>query len=187
MIFCILGKMSSGKDTMLKRLSHHPLLEPVVTMTTRSMRSNEKNGVDYHFVSEEEFFKHEFVEYTQFNGWYYGTPKNAIDLSKHQVIVVDVKGLRSLIKAFGLNNVIAFIIHRNDRDRAIDYLKRDENASIDEMVKRFEVDKESFVKLSEFDGVNIHHINNETGKFGECATKIENIIGRYLNGNNIYH
>lgn len=182
MIFCILGKMSCGKDTILKRLSHHPLLEPVVTMTTRGIRSNEKDGVDYHFVSEEEFFNHDFVEYTQFNGWYYGTPKNSIDLSKHQVIVVNPQGLRSFIDVFGLNNVVAFVIHRSDRDRAIDYLKRDENASVQEMIRRFDTDSKDFQDIFKLNGTNMHHIKNETGKLGDCIAQIEKIIGGYING-----
>lgn len=180
MIYCVVGKMASGKDSILKRLSNHPSLSPVVTMTSRAIRSNEKDGIDYYFVSDDDFHNHEFVEWTEFNGWYYGTPKNSIDLSKNQVIVVNPQGLQSFINTYGFDNVVAFLVHRNDRDRAISYLQRDESASVEEMLRRFKTDEKDFGIFNTLKHKNIYHINNETGKFADCVFEIESIIGGYL-------
>ena len=56
-IFCITGKSSSGKDTILNYMQdfnkeNHIL--PVISYTTRPMRTNEKDGVDYHFVTDDD-------------------------------------------------------------------------------------------------------------------------------------
>lgn len=184
MIFSIIGKSCSGKDTIFKRLSNHPSLNRVVTMTTRSIRSNEKQGVDYHFVTDEEFLKLKendgFVESTQFNGWYYGTPKDSIDTNKHHVIVINPQGLLSLVDTYGWDNVVALVIDRPDRDRAISYLLRDNDASVDEMYRRFNADEEDFKVINELNNDNVYHIHNETGNFGKCISQIEKIIGGYL-------
>lgn len=181
MIIALCGKTASGKDTIFKRLSNHPSLHKVVTMTTREIRTGEKEGVDYHFVTDEEFFKHDFIEYTSFNNWLYGTPKDAIDVNKHHVIVINPQGLLSLVVTYGWDNVVAFVINRPARDRAIDYLQRDENSTVDELYRRFKADEIDFNVFNSLSNNHIHHINNETGKFGECISQIEKIIGGYLN------
>lgn len=180
MIYCILGKTACGKDSILKRLSNHPSLHKVVTMTSRPIRSGERDGIDYHFVTEEDFFKHEFIEYTSFNNWLYGTPKDSIDISKNHVIVVNPQGLLSFVDTYGWDNVAALVIHRGDRDRAIDYLSRDTNASVDELCRRFKADDIDFNVFNSLHNNHIHHIQNETGKFGECISQVEKIIGGYL-------
>lgn len=54
-IFYMLGKSASGKDTMYKRLMESMELKSVLLYTTRPMREGETEGVEYHFVSEEQF------------------------------------------------------------------------------------------------------------------------------------
>ena len=82
-IFYILGKSSSGKDTIFQQIKNNRQLnlKTVVGYTTRPMRVGEKNGVEYYFVSEEEFEKRiredGLLEYAKVhNGKYYGTPKD---------------------------------------------------------------------------------------------------------------
>ena len=54
-IYCIMGKSSSGKDTLYKELTAQvPGLKTVTPYTTRPIREGESNGVEYHFVTEEE-------------------------------------------------------------------------------------------------------------------------------------
>lgn len=192
MIFCILGKSASGKDSIFKRLSNHTLLQPIVTTTSRAIRSNEKEGVDYHYITEDDFEtsinKCEFVEWTIFNGWYYGTKWDEfINNSKHKLIVVNPQGLETMINRFGSCNVVGIVIHRKDRDRLLSYLQRDENADVDEMIRRFSTDKHDFDTLNKRLDIlsfnNIHYVENTTGQFDKCIYEVEKIIGGYLNEN----
>ena len=54
-IFCLMGKSSSGKDTVFKLLKEDKelKLKPVIPYTTRPKRNNEINGVEYYFINEE--------------------------------------------------------------------------------------------------------------------------------------
>ena len=54
-IFYIIGKSASGKDTMYSRIVAELGLLPIVLYTTRPVRSNEQEGVEYHFVDAERF------------------------------------------------------------------------------------------------------------------------------------
>ncbi len=75
------GPSGSGKTTLVARLALDPRVDVAVTATTRPPRPNEVDGVDYHFLSEEEFRarieRGEFVEYKEVfkNGHLYGSLK----------------------------------------------------------------------------------------------------------------
>ena len=82
-IFCLMGKSSSGKDTIFKEISNKKelRLNPIVLYTTRPKRTNETNGVEYFFINEDklEQFKDqgkiiECRKYDTVHGpWYYST------------------------------------------------------------------------------------------------------------------
>ena len=109
----------SGKSTVVSHLmSKCPELELSISATSRAPRGTEKDGVEYYFLSVEEFQRRiaadEFVEYEQvYNGVYYGTLKSELERiwSKGHVIVfdVDVKGGVSLKKYFGDSALSVFI------------------------------------------------------------------------------
>ena len=54
-VFCIVGKSSSGKDTIYKKLLINPTLQlkRIVLYTTRPIRAGEQEGVEYYFIKEE--------------------------------------------------------------------------------------------------------------------------------------
>lgn len=73
-----------GKDTVLENLKTRDLsLNKTISVTTRNMRVGEKDGIDYYFTDKETFCKKiengEFLEYTEYNGNYYGTLKTEIE------------------------------------------------------------------------------------------------------------
>lgn len=128
-IFVLCGKSSSGKDTIYKIVKEKMSLIPVVSHTSRPMRPCETEGVEYYFVSKEDFLemesKSEFVETrvynTLLNGekdtWYYGVSKQAINLDKgNHIVITDLNGLADLCKEYK-NNVIAIYIEVNDEER----------------------------------------------------------------------
>src|SRR5690554_4397368 len=98
-IYCLMGKSSSGKDTILKILKEDNKLnlKPVIPYTTRPKRSNEENGRDYYFIDEETLKKFELagkiIEKRKYNTargiWYYCTIDDGqIDLSTGNYLLI---------------------------------------------------------------------------------------------------
>ena len=101
LLVVISGPSGVGKSTVVsKLLKLNPKISLSKSITTRKPRPGEKRGVDYIFVTEDEFFKLErqrkFLEWAQVHGYYYGTPKAFVEekLDKNHVVVleVDVQG-----------------------------------------------------------------------------------------------
>lgn len=97
------GPSATGKtDTALHLMKEHGL-KKVVTCTTRSPRVGEKDGVDYHFLTVEQFkeglAKGEFLEHAEYNGNLYGTRKK--DIADDMVSCVEPQGAHSYRKALG--------------------------------------------------------------------------------------
>ena len=84
----LIGPSASGKTEVAKLLASKYNITKIVTYTTRKPRIHEVNGVDYHFVSVEEFAKlteqNFFVETTYYNSNYYGTAKKETDSPDHR-------------------------------------------------------------------------------------------------------
>ena len=102
LLVIISGPSGVGKGTVRKALFEmegHDLVYSI-SMTTRPQREGEVDGVDYFFVSVEEFEKRieegKFLEYAKFVGHYYGTPKDKIDdqlaNGKEVVLEIEVQG-----------------------------------------------------------------------------------------------
>jgi len=109
----------SGKTTLCKALQQvEPEIEWSISYTTRERRSIEENGVDYFFISEEEFedliVQGHFVEWQNVHGFYYGTSvsnlENAIKNDKIMLIEMDVKGSMSIKKLFPDKTFSIFIM-----------------------------------------------------------------------------
>ena len=109
----------SGKTTLCKALQLvEPEIEWSISYTTREKRSIEENGVDYFFISKEEFedliIKEHFVEWQNVHGFYYGTSvtnlENAIKNDKIMLIEMDVKGSMSIKKLFPDQTFSIFIM-----------------------------------------------------------------------------
>lgn len=101
LIFVISGPSGVGKDALIEKLvALDPNLERSVSYTTRRPRPNEKDGVDYSFVSPEEFQRlvgrSEFLESATYDGNMYGTSERRVEelqSARHDVILkIEVKG-----------------------------------------------------------------------------------------------
>jgi len=99
------GPSGVGKDAVLTRMkkSVSPL-HYVVTATSRPKRVREKDGVDYHFLSQEEFQRriseHQFLEWAEVYGNYYGVPReditSALSGGLDVIVKVDVQGAATI-------------------------------------------------------------------------------------------
>jgi len=118
LLFC--GPSGSGKTTIVHHLlKNNPRLQFSISATTRPMRANEKDGVDYYFITVDEFKNRieqdAFVEWEEVyvNG-FYGTLKSEIDriwkLNKVVVFDVDVEGGLNIKQQFGQQLLAVFIM-----------------------------------------------------------------------------
>lgn len=157
-LFCILGKSGSGKDTVFKRLLNDESinLKPLVTYTTRPRRLNETDGVEYHFISEQELrsFKVagkiiELRKYETVKGiWYYCTVDDgSLNLeSGNYLVIATLEGLCCLKKRFG-EHIVPLYVEVEDGVRLSRALNRERvQAKPDyyELCRRFLADGEDF-------------------------------------------
>ena len=101
LVFIVSGPSGSGKDTVLKELfKKRPEIKFSISSITRGMRVGEVEGEKYNFISREKFLEmiknDELLEYNEYVGNYYGTPKapvvNATLNGEDIIIEVDVNG-----------------------------------------------------------------------------------------------
>lgn len=92
----IVGPSAAGKTEVVKKLMEISHLQKLVTYTTRTMRLHEVEGIDYHFISVDEFKKkleqNFFFEYVIYNENYYGTAVS--DIAPERVVILEPNGLK---------------------------------------------------------------------------------------------
>ncbi len=103
-LLIVSGPAGSGKNTVCERLiSENSNIVRAVTATTRKPREGELDGVDYHFLSVEEFENSikagDFYEWAKVHGNYYGTQKSEIleklNSGRDVILIIDVQGART--------------------------------------------------------------------------------------------
>ena len=107
-VFVITGPSGVGKGTLIRGLSERvPDLQLSVSATTRKPRPGERDGVDYHFLSPEEFEAHaaagDFLEHATYSGNRYGTLRSEVERrlaeGKPVVLEIEVQGARQVRSA----------------------------------------------------------------------------------------
>lgn len=174
-IFCVMGKSSSGKDTLYKMLLKHDTLQlsKVVLYATRPIRTGEKDGREYYFVNEAKLEELEAagkviekrIYQTMHGPWIYFTVDDGqISLTeKNYLMIATLESYEALRKYFGKDVVVPIYIEVEDGvrlQRALDREKSDKNPKYAEMCRRFLADAEDFSeeKLI-YAGVNRRFIN----------------------------
>ena len=105
-LLVVSGPSGVGKSTITNKLRTDNRFWISVSVTTRRLRTGETNGVDYHFVSDEEFTKmierNEFLEWADFAGAKYGTPRKAVEdalaSGKNVILEIELNGARQVRK-----------------------------------------------------------------------------------------
>lgn len=158
-IVYLMGKSSTGKDTIYQRILQNNIfgLKRFVPYTTRPIRSNEKNGVEYFFTDEEGFKRlkkeNRIIEdraYDTFHGlWRYFTVNDEqLDLENNNYVYIGT--LESYVntkKYFGEEKVLPVLIELDDGirlERALNREKKQENPKYEEMCRRFLADSADF-------------------------------------------
>ncbi|WP_068964671.1 guanylate kinase [Desulfosporosinus sp. BG] len=161
-IFCLMGKSSSGKDTISKKLLQDKQLnlKSIIPYTTRPIRHNEVQGFDYHFVSEELLAHYremgkiiEQRDYYTINGkWSYCTIDDGqINLTQdnNYLLIATLESYENLQNYFATSDVIPLYIEVDDGVRllrAIEREKQQAQPNYEELCRRFLADSNDFSK-----------------------------------------
>ena len=189
MIFYIMGKSASGKDSLYKKLLISDLkLCKVAIYTTRPKRDGEIDGNEYFFVDKNYLDMHkdkiieERVYHTVFGDWYYATIDDGkINANNNYVIIGTLQSYNNLKKYYGENLLYPIYLEvDNDirRKRAIDRENMQKVPKFDEMNRRFKADEIDFSedKIKE-SGIEKRYINNVFDDcYGEVYQDIKKVI-----------
>ena len=158
-IFYIMGKSSSGKDTIYSRLLRDKEfgLKNVLLYTTRPVRQGEADGIEYHFVDEERFRQFmdegkviEYRTYETVHGpWTYFTADDGqVDLKARSYLAIGtLESYENMKRYFGEENVCPIYVEVEDGERLKRALAREElqeKPRYAEMCRRFLADTEDF-------------------------------------------
>ena len=158
-IFVLMGKSSTGKDTVYKRLRESSLeFKNVVIYTTRPMRQGETEGVEYHFVSEETRDNYcqtgEVIERRDYNTvygmWSYFTVDDGqIDVAgdSKYLVIGTLESYEKFVDYYGKEIVVPIYIEVDDRTRIHRAIEREDMQEIpkySEMCRRFLADEKDF-------------------------------------------
>lgn len=147
-IVALIGEAGAGKDALMKSvLCEVPGLHEIVSCTTRPKREGEKEGVNYFYLTPEEFadkiINGEMLEATNFNNWFYGTALQSLDESVINIGVFNPAGIAALLES-PIVDVTVYRVCASDKERLLRQLNREENPDVDEIIRRFKADKEDF-------------------------------------------
>ena len=177
-IMVILSSPSGvGKTTITKKLQQkYKSFTISVSHTTRSPRSNEVNGVDYNFISTNQFKKlideGKFYEYAKIFENYYGTLKQNVDITikKNDIIFdIDWQGTKQLSKFKNLNLLKIFLITDSKQELKKRLITRKQNSE-QEIQRRFNSFDEDIKHWNDYDYIVINK------NLDVCFKQIESII-----------
>jgi guanylate kinase len=187
-IFYIIGKSSSGKDTIYKKiLDNHQLeLKQIVMYTTRPIRAMETEGVEYHFINEQEFEKlrsqDKIIEERSYNTihglWRYFTVNDGqMNMEEDCLMIGVLNSFVSTREYYGKEKVIPIFIDLDDGirlQRALDRERMQDEPKYAEMCRRYLADLEDFAenKIEEA-GITKRFYNQDLEK---CLEEIWNYI-----------
>lgn len=188
-IVCLMGKSSTGKDTIFQELlaDKELGLQVIVSYTTRPVRAQETQGQEYFFVDEAEFQRlqnngrvvEDRAYHTCHGIWRYFTVDDGkINLEKQNYLVIGT--LESYVKYreyFGEDKLLPILIELDDGERlrrALDRERAQDEPKYEEMCRRFLADSEDFseekIKTA---GINVRFYNN---KLDTCIQEIKEYI-----------
>lgn len=144
----IVGAGGSGKDTLKDRMIEKGYKREV-SYTTRPKRDTETEGVDYHYITHDEFMKmvgeNKFIQYKDFRGWMYGTHR--FEWSTKNLFIMTPEGLEALSES---DRAMSFVIYV-DIEESIREARLRERNDADDVERRLNADREQFDGFIDYD------------------------------------
>ncbi|MDY4544760.1 MAG: guanylate kinase [Bacilli bacterium] len=177
LLIVVSGPSGAGKDTICQKLiKENSNIWMSVSMTTRKPRPLEKDGVDYFFVSSEEFENkindNTFLEYASYNDNYYGTPKDKVEEKlnegKDVILVIDINGAINIKKI--IPSALFIFIMPPDMETLKNRLIGRKTESKDKVVQRFIT---AYNEVNNYKKYNYVVVND---KVEDAVNKVKSII-----------
>ena len=175
LLVVVSGPSGVGKGTVLSKvLESSDEYVYSVSATTREPREGDKDGVNYFFISKQEFEKRikedKFLEYAEYNGNYYGTPKDYVEKKlaegKNVFLEIEVQGAMQ-IKTKCPDAFMVFIAPES-KEALIERLKGRATETQEAINNRIKIAERELRACLIYDRIAI----NETGKIDECAADV---------------
>lgn len=163
LLIILSGPSGVGKGTVRRYIMDNfniPLTYSI-SMTTRPKRDKEEEGVDYYFVSQEEFQRNidadNFLEWEEFVGNRYGTPKDKVEelrnKGKHVVLEIEVMGAGEVMKKINDDRMISFFIMPPNIEALENRIRRRKTESEDVIQARLQKGIKEMSMTSQYDYV----------------------------------
>ena len=179
LLIVLSGPSGAGKDALLTRMkeSGYPL-EYITTVTTRAQRADERDNVDYHFVSTRKFQEmiknNELLEWANVYGNWYGVPrqpvKEALDRGQDIIVKVDTQGAATIKKILP-EAVFIFLIPPSMEELAMRLKQRHTESPFDSAL-RIKTAEEEIKQLPLFDYIVV----NKRDEIDQAVSEIKAII-----------
>ena len=145
----LVGKAASGKD-FLKSKMERKGFRTGVSHTTRPARPGEVDGVDYHFIDDVKFIEmigqEQFIEYMEFNGWFYGQTEE--DFNASDIMIMSKDGLDMLPKVYRDQCIVIYLdVPMAERLKRLSS-RDDKNDSIE---RRITTDEAQFHEFTDYE------------------------------------
>ena len=172
----LIGKTTSGKTSIVNKLISSHNFKKIVTFTSRPKRKGEKDRIDYHFITKEDFkqkidegFFAEWKSYVTVDGvWYYGTALEDLEnAEENSVIILTPDGFREVKDKLD-KNITSIYIYANNQTIKKRLESRGDNK--DEAKRRLEHDNEDFKGIE--NKVDRIIYNNDGTDFDEVVKKV---------------
>lgn len=186
LIIVLNGPSASGKTTIMERLISGPveervdLLTKLITVTTRPPRPGEREGVDYNFLTPEQFDEEEakgnIVEKTVYAGVKYGILDSEIkriaEAGRDAIVVLDMHGVEEMKRFYGEDNVVSIFVYRSLSDIKNELWKRPVPDT--EKQRRYEQARKEMENMDKCDYIvyNVSDISNAVMQAGRIITQM---------------
>jgi guanylate kinase len=174
-VIVITGPSGVGKGTLIRELRQRmPGLVLAISATTRDPRPSEIDGVDYHFLTPDEFDRRvaadEFVEHADYSGRRYGTLRAELERGMATgaavILEIEVQGARQVREA--LPDAVAVFIAPPDEQALQTRLTRRGTDSPAQIARRLETARAELAAQAEFEHVIVNH---------DLATAVDELVG----------
>ena len=178
LMIVVSGPAGSGKGTVNAHLLRTGEYVYSISATTRAPRPGEVDGVNYYFISRYDFEKRiaagEMLEYTEYCGNYYGTPKKealeVLESGKNLILEIEVEGAMNVKRKYP--DAVLIMLLPPSFSTQEHRLRSRGTETEEKILQRLERTKEEVVKIANYDYV----VYNEDGRDMEAACEIEEIV-----------
>ena len=161
LLIILSGPSGVGKGTVRKYIMKHHKIPLVfsISMTTREPRATETNGIEYYFVSKEEFQRNidedNFLEWAEFVGNRYGTPKSYVEKlrneGKNVILEIEITGAEQVISKVKDDRAVSFFLKPPSMKQLEQRIRKRKSEPEDVIQKRLAKGKSEMEKAKNYD------------------------------------